>query len=74
MWHYVQRGQVCTSTRTPSDLDTLRQDTITLINRIEAETEYKPKKINLCNWCEYQAICPLWEEEKALAAPQGGAV
>lgn len=70
VWHYVLSGKVKTSTRTPEQLQQLRQDTIQVIDRITSETEYKPTKNTLCNWCEYQAICPLWNpgaEETALA-------
>ena len=64
VWHYVQKSRVCTSSRTPEELAALRQDTMELIDRIEAETEYTPKKSNLCSWCEYQPLCPLFAEEK----------
>jgi putative RecB family exonuclease len=62
VWHYVLSGKVLTSTRTKEQLDALRSDTIAVIDRIGQETEYKPKKNNLCNWCEYQQICPLFNE------------
>ncbi len=70
VWHYVLSGKVKTSVRTPEQLMELRRDTMALIDRIARETEYKPKKNTLCNWCEYQAICPLWNpgaEDVALA-------
>ncbi|MCG8588950.1 MAG: PD-(D/E)XK nuclease family protein [Proteobacteria bacterium] len=62
VWHYVSRGQRRVSTRTPEALETLRQETIALIDRVHAETEFPPRKIPLCDWCEYKAICPLWNE------------
>ncbi len=63
VWHYVARNQVRTSMRTPEQLDTLRRETIELIDRIEAETEYAPNRIPLCQWCEYKSICPEWNED-----------
>ena len=69
VWHYVLSGKVRTSTRTPEQLDALRQDTIQVIDRVRSETEYKPKKNTLCDWCEYKSICPLFNagaEERAL--------
>lgn len=62
VWHYVLSGEVRTSSRTPEQLDELRRDTIQLIDRITSETEYKPVKNSLCNWCEYKSICPLFNE------------
>jgi putative RecB family exonuclease len=60
VWHYVLSGKVRTSTRTPEQLQDLRRDTIQVIDRITSETQYKPKKNSLCNWCEYKSICPLF--------------
>ena len=65
VWHYVLSGKVRTSTRTPEQLEELRADTIGVIDRIGAETEYAPKKNNLCNWCEYKSICPLFADDGA---------
>ena len=36
VWHYLLLDQVRTSTRTPEQLDALRADTISLIDRIRA--------------------------------------
>jgi len=60
VWHYVAKKKVCTSTRTPEQLDALRQDTIALIERIEAETEFPARKNALCDWCEFKPHCPAW--------------
>jgi putative RecB family exonuclease len=71
VWHYVQHDKVCTSSRTPAQLVKLKKDTISLIDRIGEETEFAPKKINLCSWCEYKPICPLWEEAAEAPEPAG---
>lgn len=60
VWHYVATGQVRTSTRSPEELAGLRRRTIRLIDRIREESEFAPKKIPLCDWCEYRSICPAW--------------
>ncbi len=61
VWHYLARGQTRTSSRTPEQLDTLRRDTIALIDEIEATTDFPAQKSNLCNWCEYKKICPAFD-------------
>ncbi len=68
VWHYVASGQVRSSARTPDQLEELCRDTIGVIDRIEAEQEYAPNKIPLCDWCEYRAICPAWNPEAAAEA------
>ncbi len=59
VWHYVAKNRTCTSTRTPEELAALRRDTIARIDEIEAATEFEPRRISLCNWCEYKPRCPL---------------
>ncbi|MCZ6784623.1 MAG: PD-(D/E)XK nuclease family protein [Proteobacteria bacterium] len=59
-WHFVSSGQVRTSTRNAEELEALRLETISLIDRIGAEKEFAPTPIPLCSWCEYKPICPAW--------------
>jgi putative RecB family exonuclease len=33
-----------------------------IVRAIEAETEFAPRKNNLCPWCEYREICPVGKE------------
>jgi putative RecB family exonuclease len=63
VWHYVASGQVRSSTRTPEQLGELLEHTISLIDRIERESEFSPRKTRLCDWCEYLEICPLWQSQ-----------
>lgn len=70
VWHYLQRGQRRTSTRTPEELQALREDTIGLIDRIHAERDFEPTKIALCDWCEYRAICPAWNPDAPEPPPR----
>jgi hypothetical protein len=58
VWHYLASNQVRTSTRTPEQLQALRQKTIGLIDRIRVETRFEPRTGPLCRWCEYNDICP----------------
>lgn len=58
VWHYLAANVVRTSTRTPEQLGTLREKTIRLIDRVEAEAGFEPRPSALCGWCEYREICP----------------
>jgi len=62
VWHYLQRNQTRTSTRTPEQLEELRHSTIGLIDRIRAEDAWEPKTGPLCRWCEYSDRCPVGPE------------
>ena len=63
VWHYVARNRTVVSTRTPEQLAALRTTTIARIDEIESTTQFPPKKIALCAWCEYRDVCPLWQSE-----------
>ncbi|MAG33336.1 MAG: hypothetical protein CL908_20870, partial [Deltaproteobacteria bacterium] len=63
VWHYVAKNRTCTSTRTPQELQALRDSTIARIDEIQSTTTFAPKKIALCAWCEYKVRCPLWNPD-----------
>ncbi len=58
VWHYVQHDKTRVSRRTPDQLQALREATLQLIRRIEAEEEFRPRTTPLCNWCDYLERCP----------------
>lgn len=58
VWHYLAADTVRTSSRTAEQLRALREQTMRLIDRIEAETAFEPRPSALCGWCEYRELCP----------------
>jgi putative RecB family exonuclease len=60
-WHYVRFGVTLRSSRSAEQLTQLRASTVTLIEQIESTKDFAPHKSALCNWCEYQCVCPLWK-------------
>jgi putative RecB family exonuclease len=68
VWHYVAKNQTRVSTRTPEQLESLRASTIERIDEIQSATEYPPRKIALCPWCEYKSRCPLFAPDVAQAS------
>ena len=67
-WHYVGFKITLRSRRSLEQLETLRTETIQLIDRIESEKEFAPQKNSWCDWCEYRADCPLWKHVAAVEA------
>lgn len=61
VWHFLAFQKQFYSDRSEKQLEKLKQDTIRLIDRIEATKTFKPNKSSLCKWCEYQPVCPLWK-------------
>lgn len=64
VWHFLQQGRVRSSRRSSEQLAALRERTIDLIDRIQAEAEFPARPSPLCGWCEYSHLCP------ASAAPR----
>jgi putative RecB family exonuclease len=58
VWHYLAHDRTLRSSRSPEQLAGLRGETMELIDRIEAATEFPPVPGNLCRWCEYRSLCP----------------
>jgi putative RecB family exonuclease len=58
IWHYLTFDTEINSSRTPDQLHQLRQATLELIQRIEADRRFLPKEGPLCDWCDYQGYCP----------------
>jgi RecB family exonuclease len=71
--YYLLPGQRMTTVRTPRDVDELRRRIGVVAERIEAGM-FEPKQNPLCDWCDYQALCPLFrhrhEQEQGDPAPR----
>jgi len=63
VWHYLAFNRRIESRRTNEQLENLKSEIIDLINEIETAEDFPPSKSALCNWCEYQSICPLWNPD-----------
>jgi putative RecB family exonuclease len=58
IWHYLTFDAEIQSSRTPEKLRELRQETLELIRKIESDRYFIPKEGPLCDWCDYQGLCP----------------
>ncbi len=68
--YYLLPGQRMTTGRTAADVDELRRRIATVAERITAG-KFEPRQNPLCDWCEYQSLCPLFrhQHEKELGDP-----
>ncbi len=60
VWHYLNFDKRICSRRTKEQLEDLKKEIISIINKIESEEEFSYTKSILCNWCEFKPICPAW--------------
>ncbi len=58
IWHYLSFDVEIRSSRTPEQLHELRQKTLDLIEKIESDRFLLPRESPLCDWCDYQGLCP----------------
>lgn len=58
VWHYLAFDIEIQALMSPEKLSDIRRETIELIQKIEADREFKPKEGPLCDWCDYQIFCP----------------
>lgn len=73
-WHFLRFDHTIKSTRTSAQLDELRRETVDVIKQIEGrdqiEKAFPTRESALCNYCDYQHVCPVRKhlcEVRALA-------
>ncbi len=59
VWHFLVFDKELRSRRNPEDLEELKRSTVELIEEIEAAEDFPPREGVLCDWCDYQRLCPL---------------
>jgi putative RecB family exonuclease len=58
IWHYLAFDHDISIAKTLRQLETVKDNTLGLIKRIEETTFFPTQVTPLCDWCEYQEICP----------------
>lgn len=64
VWHFLLFNKKIESRRTKEELIEVQQRVIGEIKAIEACQQFLPNKSALCDWCDFQEICPLWKHPK----------
>lgn len=58
VWHFLVFGKELRSERTDRELRELGKRTAELVEKIRGATEFPANESKLCEYCEYQEICP----------------
>ncbi len=66
IWHFLLFNKQVESSRTKEQLMEIQATAIEKIKAIEACEEFPPHKSVLCDWCDFQQICPLWKHPKKM--------
>ncbi len=65
-WHMLAFSKDVESKRSDKELEELEKSVIKLIKEIETTKEYPTNVTALCNYCEYQNICPSMKHKNQL--------
>ncbi len=57
IWHFLDFNKKMFSKRTDEQLESLRNEIIEIIKKIESTTEFQANPGCLCNWCEFKNYC-----------------
>lgn len=63
VWHYLAFDKELRSTRTEIELAALKREVAELITKIETTKQFPAVESALCDWCEFQSICPQWKHK-----------
>ncbi len=66
VWHSLLFNKEIVSFRTKEQIEQLKQQVIETVKEIEGCGEFPPQKSVLCDWCDFQNICPLWKHPKKM--------
>lgn len=61
VWHYLKHDKEIRSHRKPEELKILKAELTDRIDQVEksvAAKNFEPCESALCNWCDYQDLCP----------------
>ena len=62
-WHMLAFDKEVISERTPKELEKLEKEVLKLIKTIEHTKDFPTNVTALCNYCEYQHICPAFKHK-----------
>jgi putative RecB family exonuclease len=63
IWHYLAFDKDIQITKTTQQLETIKRNTLGLIQRIELTKSFATQVTPLCDWCEYKEICPAMRKQ-----------
>lgn len=66
VWHSLLFNKEIISFRSKEQIEQLKQQVAEKVKEVEGCDEFPPQKSVLCDWCDFQNICPLWKHPKAM--------
>ena len=66
VWHSLLFNKEIISFRTKEQIEQLKGRVVERVKEIEDCDKFPPEKSVLCDWCDFQNICPLWKHPKEM--------
>lgn len=66
IWHALPFNREIVSYRTKDQMDGLQKAIIEKVKEVELRSDFPPEKSAICDWCDFQNICPLWKHPKEM--------
>jgi len=66
IWHALTFNKEVISYRTKDEIIDLQKAVVEKVKEIEACSDFPPEKSAICDWCDFQNICPLWKHPKEM--------
>jgi len=66
VWHYLVFDKELESSRTDEELEKLKKEVCSVIDKIENAKDFKSNTSKLCDWCEFMSMCPEWKHKAGL--------
>ena len=74
VWHYLAKGREVRLPATKKRMENARTWAISVIRQIERRIKYReafePQESILCNWCEFQPVCPAKNPQPPKVTPK----
>lgn len=64
IWHYLAHNKKICLKKTQEQLQETKKQILDLIEKIESEKQFPACVSKLCDWCEYQTICPEFNKQQ----------
>ncbi len=61
--YYLKYDSQMTTKRRPDEVESIKEEIIKTAEKIEKEKEFRPKRNNFCDWCDFQHLCPLMKQK-----------
>ncbi len=61
--YFLKPNLKLSTSRRDDEIQALKEELIETAEKIESDTEFRPRRNSLCDWCDFQHLCPLRKQK-----------